>query len=344
MIIFDISDKEKELDSLREKASKPDFWNDNQRAREVTRRMVRLEEDVSNHHRLDSQLEYLQELVELAIEEDDESINDEINTELETAKKELGEWEFKLMMDGEHAQSNAILSIHSGAGGTEAQDWAHMLYRMYMRWCEQHGFKTDELDFACGDEAGIKSATILVSGNYAYGYLQAESGIHRLVRLSPFDFNHRRHTSCAAVSISPEIDDTIEVDINDEDLRINTFRSGGPGGQSVNKTDSAVRITHIPTGIVVQCQNERSQYRNKELAMKVLRSRLYDYYRKKQDEELAKLGGEKLDINFGNQIRSYVFHPYRLVRDERTGMETSNVDAVMDGDLDMFIEAFLKKR
>jgi len=344
VIIFDIPDKEKELNSLQKEASKPDFWNDNQRARKVTQRMSRLEEDVSNYHRIHSQLEYLKELVELAIEEDDESISGEINDELDIAKKELGELEFKLMMDGEHAQNNAILSIHPGAGGTEAQDWANMLYRMYMRWCEQHGFKTEELDFVSGDEAGIKSVTILVAGNYAYGYLQAESGIHRLVRLSPFDFNHRRHTSCAALSVSPEIDDTIEVDINDDDLRINTFRSGGPGGQSVNKTDSAVRITHVPTGIVVQCQNERSQYRNKEVAMKVLRSRLYDYYRKRQDEEIAKLRGEKLNINFGSQIRSYVFHPYRLVRDERTGVETGNVDAVMDGDLDMFIEAFLKKR
>jgi len=344
VIIFDIPNKKKELDSLSEKASKPDFWNNNQRAREVTQRISRLEEDVSHHHRLDGQLEYLEELVELAIEEEDESISDEINAELKTVKKELDKLEFRLMMDGEHAQGNAILSIHPGAGGTEAQDWAHMLYRMYMRWCEQHGFKTEELDFVPGDEAGIKSSTILVNGDYAYGYLQAESGVHRLVRLSPFDFNHRRHTSCAAVSISPEIDDTIEVDINDDDLRINTYRSGGPGGQSVNKTDSAVRITHIPTGIVVQCQNERSQYRNKEVAMKVLRSRLYEYYRRKQDEELAKLGSEKLEINFGNQIRSYVFHPYRLVRDERTGVETSNVDAVMDGDLDTFIEEFLKKR
>jgi len=344
VIIFDIPDKEKELDSLREKSSQPDFWNNNQRAREVTQRMARLEEDVSNYHQIHGQLEDLKELVELAIEEEDESINDEINAEVETVKEELGELEFKLMMDGEHAQNNAILSIHPGAGGTEAQDWAHMLYRMYMRWCEQHGFKMEEFDFVSGDEAGIKSVAMLVAGNYAYGYLQAESGIHRLVRLSPFDFNHRRHTSCAAVSVSPEIDDTIKVDINDDDLRINTFRSGGPGGQSVNKTDSAVRITHIPTGIVVQCQNERSQYRNKEVAMKVLRSRLYDYYRQRQNEEIAKLKGEKLNINFGSQIRSYVFHPYRLVRDERTSVETSNVDAVMDGDLDMFIEAFLKKK
>lgn len=246
------------------------------------------------------------------------------------------------MLDGEHDKRNAILSIHPGAGGTESQDWAYMLMRMHLRWCERRGYRTETIDLTPGEEAGIKSATILATGEYAYGYLRAEAGIHRLVRLSPFDFNHRRHTSFAAVAVSPEIDDTVDVEIHPEDLRVDCYRASGAGGQHVNRTDSAVRMTHIPTGIIAQCQNERSQHKNRDIAMKVLRSRVYEYYQAQRREEIRKLQGERPNIDFGNQIRSYVFHPYRLVKDVRTDVETGNIDAVMDGDLDMFIESYLK--
>jgi len=281
--------------------------------------------------------------LELLEEEEDEEAARELKEEVEAISQDLDKLELKLMLGGKHDRNNAILSIHPGAGGTESQDWASMLLRMYQRWAERKGYKVEVLDLLPGDEAGIKSATLLVSGDYAYGYLKAESGVHRLVRISPFDANKRRHTSFASVSVIPEIEDEVDVEIKDEDLRIDTFRAGGPGGQHVNRTDSAVRIVHIPTGITVQCQSERSQHRNRELAMKVLKARLYEYYRQKQEEELAKLRGERKDIAFGNQIRSYVFHPYKLVKDLRTGVETGNVDAVMDGEIDMFIEAYLKE-
>jgi len=282
-------------------------------------------------------------MLELLEEEEDEEAARELKEEVEAISQDLDKLELKLMLGGKHDRNNAILSIHPGAGGTESQDWASMLLRMYQRWAERKGYKVEVLDLLPGDEAGIKSATLLVSGDYAYGYLKAESGVHRLVRISPFDANKRRHTSFASVSVIPEIEDEVDVEIKDEDLRIDTFRAGGPGGQHVNRTDSAVRIVHIPTGITVQCQSERSQHRNRELAMKVLKARLYEYYRQKQEEELAKLRGERKDIAFGNQIRSYVFHPYKLVKDLRTGVETGNVDAVMDGEIDMFIEAYLKE-
>lgn len=281
--------------------------------------------------------------MELLEEEEDEEAARELKEEVEAISQDLDKLELKLMLGGKRDRNNAILSIHPGAGGTESQDWASMLLRMYQRWAERKGYKVEVLDLLPGDEAGIKSATLLVSGDYAYGYLKAESGVHRLVRISPFDANKRRHTSFASVSVIPEIEDEVDVEIKDEDLRIDTFRAGGPGGQHVNRTDSAVRIVHLPTGITVQCQSERSQHRNRELAMKVLKARLYEYYRQKQEEELAKLRGERKDIAFGNQIRSYVFHPYKLVKDLRTGVETGNVDAVMDGEIDIFIEAYLKE-
>ena len=282
-------------------------------------------------------------MLELLEEEEDEEAARELKEEVEAISQDLDKLELKLMLGGKRDRNNAILSIHPGAGGTESQDWASMLLRMYQRWAERKGYKVEVLDLLPGDEAGIKSATLLVSGDYAYGYLKAESGVHRLVRISPFDANKRRHTSFASVSVIPEIEDEVDVEIKDEDLRIDTFRAGGPGGQHVNRTDSAVRIVHLPTGITVQCQSERSQHRNRELAMKVLKARLYEYYRQKQEEELAKLRGERKDIAFGNQIRSYVFHPYKLVKDLRTGVETGNVDAVMDGEIDIFIEAYLKE-
>lgn len=335
--------KEKEIKSLQEEVAKTDFWSDAQKAQKTSQRIALLQKDIQTWKELHSQIEDVEAIVELALEEDDESLNEEIRTELRTIVKQVENWEFELMLNGEHDQNNAILSIHSGAGGIDAADWANMLLRMYLRWCEQHDYKVNLLELTPNDEAGITSATMLVSGSYAYGYLHAEDGVHRLVRLSPFDFNQRRHTSFASVSVSPEIDDTIEVEINEGDLRIDTYRSSGAGGQHVNVTDSAVRITHLPTGIVAQCQNERSQHRNREMAMKVLRSRLYEYYRQKREEEMAKLQGEKGEISFGNQIRSYVIHPYQRVKDLRTDVETSSVEAVLDGDLDIFIKAYLKR-
>jgi peptide chain release factor 2 len=302
-----------------------------------------LEEDVETWNELESRFTDAEVMAELLEEDEDEETAKELRDEVEALTQELDKLELKLMLSGKHDRNSAILSIHPGAGGTESQDWASMLLRMYQRWAERKGYKVEMLDLLPGDEAGIKSATLLISGDYAYGYLKAESGVHRLVRISPFDANRRRHTSFASVSVIPEIEDEVDVEIKDEDLRIDTFRAGGPGGQHVNRTDSAVRIVHIPTGITVQCQTERSQHRNRELAMKVLKARLYEYYRQKQEEELAKLRGERKDIAFGNQIRSYVFHPYRMVKDLRTGVETGNVDAVMDGEIDMFIEAYLKE-
>jgi len=323
--------------------SEPGFWNNSSQAQEVSQRVARLKEDIETFNGLQSKLDDIETFIELA-ELEDTSLDEEIQDEVAKLGAMLDKLEFKLMLSGENDRNNAILEIHSGAGGTESQDWADMLLRMYLRWCEKKSFKTQIIDVLQGDEAGIKSVTIMVSGEYSYGYLRAETGVHRLVRLSPFDANHRRHTSFASVFAYPEIEDDTEIEIDEEDLRIDTFRSGGPGGQHVNTTDSAVRITHIPTGIVVQCQNERSQYKNREIAMKVLKARLYEYEMEKKAAEMSKIQGQKRDIAFGNQIRSYVFHPYRMVKDLRTDVEIGDVDRVMDGDLDMFIEAYLKSK
>jgi peptide chain release factor 2 len=306
--------------------------------------LARLKEDIALFDKLRNHSEDIETLLELAEIEEDESIEEEIKKELSNLEYELEQIEFRLMLNGQHDRSGAILDIHSGAGGTESQDWADMLLRMYLRWCEKKGFKTQIIDMLDGEDAGIKSATVMVAGEYAYGYLRAEVGVHRLVRISPFDANHRRHTSFASVAVFPDIEDEVDIEINEADLRIDTFRSGGPGGQHVNTTDSAVRITHLPTGIVTQCQNERSQHKNKEVAMKVLRARLYEIEMEKKAEEMAKIHGEKRDIAFGSQIRSYVFHPYRMVKDLRTDVEVGDVDRVMNGDIDIFIEAFLKSR
>ncbi|MGB9597579.1 MAG: peptide chain release factor 2 [Candidatus Poribacteria bacterium] len=341
-VFFDVANKEKEVERLEKEMFDPDFWNNPTRAQEVSQKIARLKSDIDFFNRLKTHSEDIETLLELAESEEDESLNDEIQNELSNLEKELDQLEFRLMLNGPHDRNNAILEIHSGAGGTESQDWADMLLRMYLRWCENKGFKTEIVDMLQGDEAGIKSVTVMVTGEYAYGYLKAEIGVHRLVRLSPFDANHRRHTSFASVSVIPEIEDNIDIQINEVDLRIDTFRSGGPGGQHVNKTDSAVRITHIPTGIVAQCQSERSQHKNREMAMKVLRARLYELEMQKKSEEMAKIQGEKRDIAFGSQIRSYVFHPYRMIKDLRTGVEFGDVDRIMDGDLDPFIIAYLK--
>ena len=278
------------------------------------------------------------------MEEDDLGVGDEIIAGLDHLNRRVDKIELSVILSGERDRNNAIINIRPGAGGTESQDWAAMLMRMYLRWCEGKSYQTEMIDLSAGDEAGIKSATILVSGDLAYGYLKAEAGIHRLVRISPFDFNKRRHTSFASLSVTPEIDDNIEVELSPSELRIDFYRASGAGGQHVNTTDSAVRITHIPTGIVAQCQNERSQHKNRELAMKVLRSRLYEHYQLIQQEEIAKLKGDQVEISFGSQIRSYVMHPYRLVKDARTNIETGNVDAVLDGEINRFIEGYLKYR
>ncbi len=340
--IFDLPSKQKELEDLEKEAMATDFWGNQQRVQTVNQRIAALKEEIGEYEKLKSTVDDLQILLELAIEEDDTSLETEIQNGLSTIDKQFEKVELRLMLDGEFDENNAILNIHPGAGGVDAQDWAGIMMRMYLRWCDQHNYTNEIVDLTAGDEAGIKGATILVKGAFAYGYLKAESGVHRLVRLSPFDFNNRRHTSFAAVHVTPEIDDSIDVEINPEDLRIDTYRASGAGGQHVNVTDSAVRITHKPTGIMVQCQNERSQHKNREIAMKVLRSRLYDHFREQRDEELAKLQPERRNIDFGSQIRSYVLHPYQRVKDTRTNVETGNVDAVLNGEIDIFIESYLK--
>lgn len=281
------------------------------------------------------------ELAEMADADNDDRAEEEIKRELAEIDGDLRDEELKIMLGSEQDPMDAIMSIHAGAGGTEAQDWAEMLLRMYLRWAERKGFQTEIIDYLPGDEAGLKSVSWTLKGEYAYGYAKAETGIHRLVRISPFDAGARRHTSFASVFVYPEVDDRIVVEIDEKDLRIDTYRSSGAGGQHVNKTDSAVRITHMPTGIVVQCQNERSQHKNKSMAMKYLRSRIYDMKIKEQNEKLAEVNKTKKNINFGSQIRSYVLHPYKLVKDHRTDLETGNVTQVLDGDIDRFIEGYL---
>jgi len=324
---------------LEGKLAKPDVWADPAKGEKLSRARGALQADLDLIHKLNVCNEEVSTLVEWAKE--GESVGDDLVSHLDTWQEELEAAELQKLLGGEHDATNAIVSIHPGAGGTESQDWAEMLLRMYLRWAEKHEFKTEMIDYQEGEEAGLKSATFTVTGPYAYGYLRAEVGVHRLVRISPFDAAKRRHTSFASVFVFPEIDQEIDVDIDEKDLRIDTFRSSGKGGQHVNVTDSAVRITHLPSGIVTQCQNERSQYRNKEMAMRVLRARLYDLRLKEQQEKVDAMHDTKKDIAFGSQIRSYVFQPYRMVKDHRTKVETGGVDRVMDGDLDVFIKAFL---
>ena len=294
--------------------------------------------------KLKAEVEEAKGYFELAREEDDEETLKEVSARVDQVEKDIQAAEFKRMLGGENDPNNAIVSIHSGAGGTEAQDWASILLRMYLRWAERKGFKTETIDYQPGEEAGVKSVTFTVNGEYAYGYLKAESGIHRLVRISPFDAGKRRHTSFASVFVYPEIQEDILVEINEDDLRVDTFRSSGAGGQHVNKTDSAVRLTHLPTGIVVQCQNERSQHKNRAMAMKVLKARLYELKKKEQEEKMEQFHSTKKDIAWGSQIRSYTLQPYRLAKDHRTNLEIGNVDAVLDGDLDPFIQTYLLQK
>lgn len=320
----------------------PDFWKDQSEAQKLLQRRRRLEEDCNLIESLRTRGEDLDVLVEWAGQ--GEQIGDELGRAIEELERVVEAAETKKMLGGEHDRRNAILTIHPGAGGTESQDWAEMLLRMYTRWAERRGFRTEVIDLQPGDDAGIKSATLTVAGEYAYGLLSAEAGVHRLVRISPFDQAKRRHTSFASVFVWPELPDDIDVEIDEKDLRIDTFRSSGAGGQHVNVTDSAVRITHIPSGIVVSCQNERSQHRNRDSAMRVLRARLFDMRMKEQQARLDEIGGEKKDIAFGSQIRSYVLHPYQLIKDHRTKEEVGDVDRVLDGDLDAFIKSYLMKK
>jgi peptide chain release factor 2 len=338
--VFDIAGKEKEIAELQKQSSATDLWVDRANAQNVMRQLAEKNRTVQRWRGLDKRLADIAELMALSAE--DEALQAEIEKELNELGSELTELEFQLAFKSEYDTRNAILAIHAGAGGTESQDWAEMLMRMYLRWAERRGFTTEVLDTSPGDEAGIKSVVIAVNGDYAAGYLKSEHGVHRLVRLSPFDSDHARHTSFALVEVMPEAAADVEVDIKPDDIKIETFRSSGPGGQHMQKTSSAVRITHLSSGIVVSCQSERSQHQNKDYAMKILRARLLERQIVKRAEEKARLKGKRIEAGWGNQIRSYVLHPYRMVKDHRTDYETGNTEAVLDGELDGFIDAYLR--
>lgn len=322
----------------------PNFWDDQQAAQKVINEANALKDLVGEFNHLNESYENLQVTYELIKEEPDDDLQRELESELKKLTKELNNFELQLLLNEPYDKNNAILELHPGAGGTESQDWASMLLRMYTRWAEKKGFKVETIDYLPGDEAGIKSVTLLIKGHNAYGYLKAEKGVHRLVRISPFDASGRRHTSFVSCEVMPEFNDEIDIEIRSEDLKIDTYRSSGAGGQHVNTTDSAVRITHLPTGIVVTCQTERSQIKNRERAMKMLKSKLYQLKIEEQEKELAEIRGEQKEIGWGSQIRSYVFHPYSLVKDHRTNVEIGNVQAVMDGEIDAFIDAYLKAK
>lgn len=343
--IFDYDHELIRLKSLEEIMSQKGFWDEGDKSKATIEELKVLKGKLEPFHRIEKKSKDLHELLEMVKDEDSPEAHEmikELDGEIKVLEKDTSNLELINILAGEYDRNNAILTVHSGAGGTESCDWAEMLLRMYRRWIEEHKFKDQITEIMLGEEAGIKSITLIVEGEYAYGYLKAEKGVHRLVRISPFDSNKRRHTSFASVDVIPEIAEDIPVDIDDKDLRVDTFRASGAGGQHVNKTDSAVRITHIPTNIVVSCQNERSQHKNRSTAMKVLRAKLYALKRLEKDEKMAREFGQKSDIAWGSQIRSYVFQPYTMVKDHRTGVETSNGNAVMDGDIDLFIQAFLK--
>jgi peptide chain release factor 2 len=322
----------------------PDFWNDQEKAQTVISEANALKDQVNEFSDLFETFENLEVSYELVKEESDAELQAELEEELIKLTSRLNEFELQLLLSEEYDKHNAILELHPGAGGTESQDWGSMLLRMYTRWAEKKGFKVETLDYLPGDEAGIKSVTLAIRGHNAYGYLKAEKGVHRLVRISPFDASGRRHTSFVSCEVMPEFNDEIEIEIRTEDLKIDTYRASGAGGQHINTTDSAVRITHMPTGVVVTCQNERSQIKNREAAMKMLKAKLYQREIEQQEKELLEIRGEQKEIGWGSQIRSYVFHPYSMVKDHRTSAESGNVQGVMDGDLDPFIDAYLRSR
>ncbi|HIV99435.1 MAG TPA: peptide chain release factor 2 [Candidatus Ornithospirochaeta avicola] len=338
--VFEDSHTLDKIKKEEEETLKPDFWNDKEKAESTFSRLNALKESYYPWKDLISEIDDVSELIEMYSSEEDPDLEAELKAQIDSVIERFKPLKTKALLDGEFDKNNLFLTIHAGAGGTEASDWASMLMRMYLRWCERKGFKTEILELE-ENEGGIKSVSIKVNGAYAFGYLKGEAGVHRLVRISPFDSQSRRHTSFASVYATSEVDDSIKIDLKPEDYRLDTYRAGGAGGQHVNKTDSAVRITHYETGIVVQCQNERSQLMNKEMAFKMLKSRLYEYYRKKQEEEREKNAIQKKDIAWGSQIRSYIFQPYTLVKDHRTNYSTGNIIAVMDGEIDDFIESYL---
>jgi len=340
--VFDIARLASEAQSLEAQSAEPGFWNDQERAQATMKRIAQLRSRVDTWRGLETRVRDLIDLIDLASAEQDEATAADVERDAGSIEQQLDDLEFELTFSGDYDDRNAILAVHAGAGGTESQDWAEMLLRMFLRWAEKRGFATDVVDLMPGEEAGIKSATVEVSGPHAFGYMKGERGVHRLVRLSPFDSEHKRHTSFALVEVMPEAGDAAEVTINPDDLRVDVFRAGGHGGQNVQKNSTAIRITHIPTGIVVTCQNERSQGRNRESAMKVLEARLLQIELQKHAEQQAKIKGEHVSAGWSNQIRSYVLHPYKMVKDHRTGQETSDAQGVLDGDLDDFIKAYLK--
>ena len=342
MIHFDVENKEKELKELESKTTENDFWNDTDNSSKVLKQINSLKSKVEGFKKLNNELNNLLEMSELLQVEEDEELAKELLKSTYTLEKDIEKLEITTLLSGKYDNNNAILTIHPGAGGTEAQDWAEMLYRMYTRWANANGYEVKELDYLEGDEAGLKSVTFSVNGDYAYGYLKGEMGVHRLVRISPFDAGGRRHTSFASVEVLPEITDDIELDINPDDIKMDVYRASGAGGQHINKTSSAVRLTHIPTGIIVACQTERSQFQNRDTAMKMLKSKLLNLKEKEQKDTIDELKGIQMDIAWGSQIRSYVFCPYILVKDHRTNYEVGNVQAVMDGDLNGFIDSYLK--
>ena len=343
MNLFDIAKLENELKELEKETMNEDFWTDTSKTSIVLKQIKTIKNKIETFNNLNNQLENLIEISNLTINEYDEELEKEIFHNTNEIKKHIEDLEIQTLLSGKYDINNAIVTIHPGAGGTESQDWAEMLYRMYTRWATANGYTVQELDYLDGDEAGLKSVTFLISGDYAYGYMKSEKGVHRLVRISPFDAGGRRHTSFASVEILPEITEDIEIDINPDDLRVDTYRASGAGGQHVNKTSSAVRITHIPTNTVVACQTERSQIQNRETAMKMLKSKLLDLKEKEHKDKIEDLKGEQKDIAWGSQIRSYVFCPYTLVKDHRTNYEVGNVAGVMDGDLNEFMKAYLKQ-
>ena len=343
MNLFDIANEKSRLKELEEQTKENDFWNDQEKSAVVLQKIKILKDKVSNYDVLNGNLEDIHAMIELIEEANDESLIDELKQDVKKFEKGLDRMEIEALLSGPHDANNAIVTIHPGAGGTESQDWAEMLYRMYSMWCDKNGYKLEELDYLDGDVAGLKSVTFTVTGPYAYGYLKSESGVHRLVRISPFDAGGRRHTSFASVEVIPEITENLEVEIDPKDLRIDTYRSSGAGGQHINKTESAIRITHIPTNIVVSCQTQRSQIQNRETAMKMLISKLVELKERENKATISELKGVQREIAWGSQIRSYVFCPYTLVKDHRTNYETGNVEAVMNGELNESMDAYLKQ-
>ncbi|WP_132372622.1 peptide chain release factor 2 [Melghiribacillus thermohalophilus] len=341
---LDLTEKKERIAELEEKMSAPDFWDDQDRAQTIINENNALKDLVQSFENNQEALENIEATFELIKEEDDPELRQELEEEVKDLTKALNEFELQIMLSEPYDKNNAILELHPGAGGTESQDWASMLLRMYTRWAERKGFKVETLDYLPGDEAGVKSVTLLIKGHNAYGYLKAEKGVHRLVRISPFDSSGRRHTSFVSCEVMPEFNNEVEIEVKPDEIKIDTYRSSGAGGQHVNTTDSAVRITHLPTNTVVTCQSERSQIKNREKAMKMLKAKLYQLEIERQQQELNEIRGEQKEIGWGSQIRSYVFHPYSMVKDHRTNVEIGNVQAVMDGEIDPFIDAYLRSK